>query len=203
MKRSIKSLLATLVLSLCLAAPAMSISEGEGYYVNGEYAKALAWFHKEAARGNVEAEHWLGLMYFDGDGVLQNYVTASSWLRKAAEKGHTSAESLLGEMYLEGKGVPQDWMKASVLFRNAAEKGDAAAQFKLGKLYANGQGISKDIVLAHKWVNLAASQLSEKILWQRQILGPAQKVRDLLAKKMTPAQIAEAQRLAREWKPKK
>jgi hypothetical protein len=46
-------------------------------------------------------------------------------------------------------------------------------------------------ILAHMWFNLAASQESK--------IG--RKNRDRLAKKMTPAQIAEAQKLARDWKP--
>ena len=50
-----------------------------------------------------------------------------------------------------------------------------------------------DYVMAHMWVNLSAAQGHKK----------AVKARDILAKKMTPDQIAEAQRLAREWKPKK
>jgi TPR repeat protein len=79
------------------------------------------------------------------------------------------------------------------LLRPLAEQGDADAQFNLGVMYAKGQGVRQNYVLAHMWINLAgASGLKE-----------AMTVRDELAKlKMTPAQIAEAQKLAREWKPK-
>jgi TPR repeat protein len=58
-------------------------------------------------------------------------------------------------------------------------------------MYAQGQGVPQDYVPAHMWFDLAAAQ-GEK---------DATELRDSLAKKMTPAQIAEAQKLAREWKP--
>jgi len=63
---------------------------------------------------------------------------------------------------------------------------------KLGWMYHNGFGVMQDYVQAHMWYSLTAAR-GEK---------GASKWRDLLAEQMTPAQIAEAQRLAREWKPK-
>lgn len=63
---------------------------------------------------------------------------------------------------------------------------------KLGWMYVQGRGVLQDFVQAHKWYNLSAAQGEQS----------AVEARDALAKQMTPAQIAEAQRLAREWKPK-
>ena len=82
--------------------------------------------------------------------------------------------------------------------RLAAEQGDASAQFNLGVRYDNGEGVPQDYVQAHKWINLAASRMTpgeEDSLDSRS-------VRDGVAKKMTASQVAEAQRLAREWQPK-
>jgi TPR repeat protein len=76
--------------------------------------------------------------------------------------------------------------------RAAAEQGNARAQTNLGDMYANGRGVPQDYILAHMWFNLAAAQGD----------GDATKGRDMVEKKMTRAQIAEAQRLTREWKPK-
>ncbi len=73
-----------------------------------------------------------------------------------------------------------------------AYHGDARTQNKLGLIYEKGQGVTQDYVQAHVWYNLAAAQ-GEKT---------AGILRDGLAKMMTPAQVAEAQKLAREWKPK-
>ena len=83
------------------------------------------------------------------------------------------------------RGVPQDYQLALKWHKLAVEKGDAEAQFKTGVLYENGIGLPKDIQLAAKGVKKAS------------------KWRDELAKKMTPSQIQEAQKLARNFKPKK
>ena len=71
----------------------------------------------------------------------------------------------------------------------AAAQGYADAQVNLGFRYAKGQGVPKDLVRGHMWSNLAAVKGHET----------ARKNRDTVAKHMTPAQVAEAQRLAREW----
>ena len=92
-------------------------------------------------------------------------------------------------MYRDGDGVPEDDAEAVRLFRLAAEQGFALAQFNLGVMYANGEGVPEDDVLAYMWFNVAAAQGYEG----------AQGNKDLLAERMTREQIAEAQRLSREW----
>ncbi len=95
-------------------------------------------------------------------------------------------------MYENGQGVPQDDKQAVAWYRKAADQGVIDAQFNLGIMYVygNGEGV-QDYVQAHMWWNLAAVSGDEDAI----------KNRDIVAKKMTPAQIAEAQKLAREWKP--
>jgi uncharacterized protein len=102
-------------------------------------------------------------------------------------------------MYGEGLGVPQDYTAAMSWFRKAAEQGEAKAQFNVGIMYAHGQGVPRDDVQAHKWLDLVSSHsgASEKATRERAVRN-----RNILAARMTPAQIAEAQKLAREWKPK-
>ena len=74
-------------------------------------------------------------------------------------------------------------------YRQAAEQGDAGAQNNLAFMYGTGRGVAQDYVQAHMWFNLAAAQGVAK----------AAQNRDRVAKKMTPFQFEEAQRLAREW----
>ena len=74
-------------------------------------------------------------------------------------------------------------------YRLAAEQGTAKAQVNLGIMYYNGEGVPQDYVQAHMWFNLAASKGNEN----------GRKNRDIIAKKMTPADVSKAQRLAREW----
>jgi TPR repeat protein len=95
-------------------------------------------------------------------------------------------------MYAHGQGVPQDYKEAVKWYRLSAEQGNAHAQFNLGQMYYQGQGVTQDYIQAHMWFNLAGAS------------GDADSIknRDAVANKMTPEQIAEAQRLAREWKPK-
>jgi hypothetical protein len=69
-----------------------------------------------------------------------------------------------------------------------------SAQASLGAMYADGRSLPQDYVQAYMWFNLAASGASDA-----NIRGTAVKARDTLGAKMTPTQIAEAQRLATEW----
>ncbi len=128
-----------------------------------------------------------------------DYATALRLLRPLAEQGHARAQFNLGVAYANGRGVPQDHAEAVKWYRLAAEQGYALAQLNLGALYANGQGVPQDSVQAHMWFYLAASRFSAPEAPYR---DQAVKYRDIVASKMTPAQIAEAQRLVREWKPK-
>ena len=84
-------------------------------------------------------------------------------------------------------------------YRSAAEQGHAHAQLNLGAMYANGLGVPRDYVEAHKWFNLAASNLPAS---QSESRDMAVNDRDLAARKMTAAELAEAQELAKAWKPK-
>ena len=92
-------------------------------------------------------------------------------------------------MYSQGEGLPPDEIEAVKWYRLAAEQGNAYAQTKLGVMYDKGFGVPQDFAQAHMWFNLAAAGGDET----------AAKIREFYSEKMTPDQIAEAQRLAREW----
>ena len=138
-------------------------------------------------------------MYRDGLGVPQDYATAVTWYRKAAEKGLVEAQSQLGSMYFNGRGVPQDYIEALSWNRKAADRGNAISQLNLASMYFNGRGTPKDNVQAYMWSILALSRFPAS---PKEYRDKAVYFRDQIAAKMTPAQIAEAQKLAREWKPK-
>jgi TPR repeat protein len=125
-----------------------------------------------------------------------DYATALRLLRPLANGGSTSAQYNIGIMYDKGQGVPQDYAAAIAWYRKAADQGHPTAQNNLGAMYNDGTGVPQDYVQAHMWFNLAASGLNAPEN------DKAVKNRDRVAKRMTPAQIAEAQKLAREWKPK-
>jgi len=117
------------------------------------------------------------------------YGIALDFWRPLAKQGHVWAQFNLGIMFESGHGVYENHPEAANWYRKAAEQGYAKAQLKLGIFYALGQGVLEDIVSALMWIDVAASQGSLE----------AQEARELLVKLMTPDQIAEAQRMAREW----
>ncbi len=113
-----------------------------------------------------------------------------------AEQGDAAAQFNLGNKYLYGEGVLQDYAEAAKWYRKAAEQGDAEAQTMLGLMYLNGEGVPQENVQAHKWFNLSASRSQGKDH------DYAVDSRNDTEKRMTPTQVAEAQKLAREWKPR-
>ncbi len=125
-----------------------------------------------------------------------DYTTALQEFKPLAERGDARAQASLGLMYDRGQGVPPDYGEAGKWYRQAAEQGEAMAQFSLGTMYAVGQSVPEDYVQAHMWIDLAASRFAPGS--KRDL---AIEARETIATLMTPAQIAEAQRLAREWKP--
>jgi hypothetical protein len=80
------------------------------------------------------AQHNLGYMYANGEGVAQDSEQAAVWYRKAAEQGYTQAQCNLARMYQEGKGVEQDTAQAEAWFEKAAEQGVTRAYLELGYL---------------------------------------------------------------------
>jgi TPR repeat protein len=166
-------------------------------YANGEGvpkndAEAVKWY-RLAATQNEEAQFNLGVMYANGRGVSKNPAEAVRWYRRAADRGDSSAQFNLGLMYYNGEGVPRNDAEAVKWLRRAADQGIAQAQATLGVMYADGAGVPKNDAEAYFWFNLAAAQGN----------ADAKHNRDVVEKKMTREQIAEAQRRSAAWKPKK
>ena len=164
----------------------------EGLGVARNPNEALKWYRKAADQGLAAAQAKLGHVYQNGrfvhGGIPQSYEEARKWYLKAAEQGALDAQDALGDMYLNGEGVPKDDEEAMKWYRSAADQGYPPSQFKLGHGYQHGIGVQQDAVLAYKWYNLDSASRG---------------LRDLMASKMTPEQIAEAQRLSQEGKPTK
>ena len=161
-----------------------------GRGVQQDYSAAALWFRKAAEQGYALAQSNLGTLYRDGRGVAQDDTEAVTWLRKAADQGDAVAEFQLGNHYADGRGVPQDYGEAMIWFQRAAERGHAVAMLHLGVMYADGRGVPRDYIRAHMWFSLAAAQGEHR----------AAKTLEIAARRMTPAQITEAQKLARDWK---
>jgi TPR repeat protein len=163
-------------------------------------AEAARWLRKAADQGLARAQSGLANMYEFGQGVAQDYGEAAKWYLKAADQGIATAQYRLADMHKLGRGVAQDYVEAAKWFQKAADQGFAHAQFDLGVMYEKGQGVAQNYVQAYKWLDLAAARFPAA----EPVLRPAAiSLRDgAAAAKMTPAQLEEARRMAREWKPK-
>ena len=156
-------------------------------------AEAARWFRLAAEQGVLLAQGSLGFKYANGRGVPQADAEAVRWYRLAAEQGNAFAQFYLGLSYSNGRGVPQDDAEAVRWYRLAAEQGQAGALNNLGLAYGTGRGVPQDYVAAHMWYNLAASRSTGE---DREL---SVRNRDLVAAQMTPEDLSEAQRRAREW----
>ena len=133
----------------------------------------------------------------DGEAAYfkHDYAEAIRLLRPLADKGNVPAENRLASIYFwGGHGVRPDPAQAALWYRKAADQGNALAQAHLGLIYEHGYGVPKDPVMACMWLDLAVSRAPS--------LSMAVKLRDEVAAKMTPVQIAAAARLAEQWEPK-
>jgi len=158
--------------------------------VTHDYKKVIKWYTKSAKQGNADAQFGLGNIYDHGiGGIVQNKKEALKWYKRSAEQGNAMAQGNLAWFYIKGWGTIQDYQEAVKWYRKMAEQGNHMGQKYLGSMYELGHGVKKDYVKAHMFYNIAAVDG----------YGDAQIERDSIARKMTPEQIATAQKLAREW----
>jgi uncharacterized protein len=163
---------------------------------HGDYQTARQILVPRAEHGDPEAPAILGGMYQAGEGVPQDFREAIKWYRRGADRGSATAQHSLGLMYAGGIGIRQDLAESARWFRRAAIQGNAESQLLLGLSYAAGNGVPENYSTAYMWLNLSASRLSAGLFRDEAIRG-----RDAMLARMSPAQIREAQRLAREWQP--
>lgn len=168
-----------------------------GRGIKRDNAKAAEWYRKAAMHGYALAQSNLGFLYYEGRGVAQDYAKAARWWLKAARQGDMLAQSNLGVLYYKGQGVRQNFGKAAELWLKAAEQGDGSSQYNLGYAYYRGQGVPEDYVESYKWLTLSASSLTRGA-----IHDAALATREVVAGSMTREQLANAQQLSREWRPK-
>ncbi|MGB9116154.1 tetratricopeptide repeat protein [Bradyrhizobium sp.] len=186
-----------------------------GWGVERNEAEAVKWFRLAADQGLVLAQNNLADTYALGLGVPQDFGEAFRWYHLAADQSSSYAENVIGIAYEHGLSVGQDYAEAFRWYRRAANKiyerpGDTwihSPQYNIGAMYASGRGTAQDNVQALMWFTLAAAfgdtkppgPLGIKLLNTSKYTALEQ--RDRLMALMTSAQITEAERLAREWRP--
>jgi TPR repeat protein len=165
-----------------------------GNGVSKDYSEAIKWYRKAAERGYPDAQGKLGWSYYiSRNGVPRNEAEAVKWFCKAAEQGEAKWQYILGSCYDKGDGVPKNSTEAVKWWRRGAEQGFKPAQTTLAACYRDGNGVVKDEVEAYKWGLILA--------------GTGEAIDKLfsatLEENLTREQIAEGQKLARNFKPRK
>jgi TPR repeat protein len=170
----------------------VAVDYANGVGVKPDRVEAVTWLRRAADQGLAEAQFELGACYATGDGIAENPVEAVKWYRKAAAQNSAKAQHALGNCYFEGDGVTKDIEEGVIWTRKAAEQGLAAGEDSLGMCYAKGKGVTQDYLEAYKWFSLAAAQGDEHDTQAKIDLSMAERA-------MTPEQIAQGQKLAREF----
>ena len=195
---------------------------------HGNTAEALKWYRLAAAAGDDGAQNNLGHMYESGNGVKQSYSDAAQWFRRAADQGLAAAQYNLGVLYDNGHGVAATIRRRRNGFasprRRATPTRNTISAFctmtatacrmttprrpngfgfpptratcrrrTISAFVCQGDGVPKDDVQAYMWFALSAAQGNSVAVGNLQGAGGPE---------MTPAQIAAAKDLARQWKPK-
>lgn len=119
-------------------------------------------------------------------------------LKERAAAGDPEAQFSLGKNYEAGRsGLKQSYAEAANWYRKSADQGNAYAQASLGILYHSGKGLPHDDVQSEMWLTIAAEGVAHD---DRDTVV---EMRDSVAVHLTPDQVAEARRLAQEWKARK
>ena len=200
---------------LAIAQNDMGIMYRQGWGVAQDNTEAANWFRRAADQDFMPAQNNLGDMYAVGFGVPRDYGEAVKWFRLAAEQDSPYAQNILGIAYEHGFFLQQSDADALAWYRRAANKIYDSShltlmhgpQYNLAAMYASGRGISKDNIQAYMWFTLAAKLGDVK---SPDTLGVASfgssketalEQRDRVAARMTSAEIAEGEKLARGWSP--
>ena len=209
----IKYLIANVRFSL-IGHDSKKVHELIGKMIDGQWGESL---ERRAARPQECQE--VQIVYGPGKSSLEKYFCKKSeYSTKADPRKAEDAADLekceLAQYYFEqgdayyygaedknGAEIDSDFKEAVKWFLKAAEMGNNEAQYGLALAYCNGEGVPKDYVQAHKWFYISSEALN--VGTRLTLPNPsAEEQMEDVAKFMTPEQIAEAQKLAREWKPK-
>src|ERR1041385_3686121 len=106
---------------------------------------------REAERGELTAQHYLGYCYGEGVRVPVDGKKAVAWYERAGAGGYLPSFSNLGFLFQRGQGVPRDYERMLHYYRLSADAGYSGAQFNLGVVYRDGIGVSSDPIEAMKW----------------------------------------------------
>ena len=128
----LKKILISLLLSIGLIGSTglayADFNDGWTAYSKEDYKTAFKEWRPLAEKGDAKSQTNLGILYYNGRGVLKDYKKAFAWLKKAAEQGEAEAQYILGEIYIEGKVAAKSFKNAKHWLELAYENGFAGAK---------------------------------------------------------------------------
>ena len=147
-------LAAFVAVATLLQAPVATAGLAEGYeaYLRGEYEIARTELLAAAQAGDYNASYYLGLLYWDGNGVDRDIDTAVIWLSDAATRGHTDAQLTIALAYDSGRELEQNYHLGAGWMTEAARGGNSDAQYLLGTYYRDGRGVVRNYREAYAWI---------------------------------------------------
>jgi TPR repeat protein len=194
-----KVVIAAVLCTLALfgSAPASALDNTNNWLVLGPPVVQLntltvSQVAAEAQAGLPDAQAQLGEAYLFGNGVSKDYTKAIIWLSKAADQGNTDAYKHVANMYYSGRGVVLSQASSLSWLQKSADADDGQGQFTLGKLYYSGTLVPQDYVEAYKWISLCVRQ--------NPYCDFAIPTKNEITSKMTPRQVAEANKKIAAWR---
>lgn len=183
------------------AALGLALWRGEGTVRDD--AEAHQWLGRAARAGNTGAMIAIGLMTRQGAGVPPNEAMGMAWIRRAALAGDSTAALLLARAHERGEGVAADSESAAQWLQRAAELRNPAAQLLLAQWYLEGRAVERSPTLSHAWATVVQTSVQRlgdptNAMRIRQQAFAGQRQAELL---MSPAELAQARDLARDWVP--
>jgi hypothetical protein len=204
----------------------------QGAGVPADGAQSIKWFSRAADNGDVQAQFMVGYLNELGKAGAKNPPEAVNWYRKAAEAGNVEAMEALGRLYFAGDGIPADYAQAAKWYQKPAENGNTYAHFfsatctsraRMGsrlirRKRRNGTQwppkrrsafpVPPRLALFRRQGRPSRSRARPHVeqprggTTLRRERSAAEKQRDYIASKLNSTQLAKAQQLARDWKPK-
>ena len=102
--------------------------DGWNAYTNQDFKTAAKEWKPLAEKGDSQSQSNLGILYFNGKGVLKDYKKAVSWLKRAADQGEAEAQFILGKIYIDGDGVVKSFKTAKYWVQLAYENNFEGSQ---------------------------------------------------------------------------
>ena len=133
-------------------------------------------------------------------GILKGVVGLGPGIegcKRDAAAGNPNAQFALGGFYERGQmGLSQNYEESAKWYRKAAEQGHAGALLYYGIYLAQGRGVEQDLLGAYAMVELAkCGNAMDKTA--------ATEAQERIASLLTNDQIAEAERMASQFKVKR